>query len=168
MPLAVSVRSIAIKEDDKTVKVLDKEVPGFNPKDPGKNVKGWNYYTELKPEQIIPMQQEFGGQIIDMSTIVKPVIGEYTPVFDWDNPNKESWDMLKPFQKKAIINALDFRESAFASLVASNEELAKEVQDLREGKKEDKVQEEPAEEAPVNTPSTPKQEAASDQPPLPV
>ena len=168
MPLAVAVRSLAIKEDDKTIKVLDKEVPGFNPKDPGKNVKGWRYYTELKPEQIIPMQQEFGGQIIDMYNIVKPVIGEYTPVFDWDNPNKDAWDMLKPFQKRAIIDALDFRESAFASLVARNEELAKEVQDLREGKKEDKVQEESPKAAPTTPPATPNQEADSDQPPLPV
>lgn len=134
MALAVKVDTVAVYEQDgKKIRCADHQVPGYDPEKKHVNVPGVKYYTTIKPECIIPMKQDFGGQIIDMSVNISEPKGTYTPVFDWDSPTKAAWSGLKSFQKNAIVAAENFRESAFAKLVLEDDELQKEVADIRQG-----------------------------------
>ena len=152
MSLLVNCKTVAIGEiNGKTEKLLDYQVPGYDKKQANKNIKGWKYFTDIKPEGIMPMVQDFMGELVDMSKNIKPVIGTYTALFDWDAPDKEAWAGLMPFQKKAIVNAEDFRTSKFGQMVAADAELQEEVQAIRNGKSNTKEQEQ--EESAINTPS---------------
>lgn len=134
MALAVKVDTLAIYEvDGKKIKCADNAVPGYKKEEAHKNLPGVKYYTTIKPESIVPMVQDFGVTVVDLSSKIVDPVDEYTAVFDWGAPTKADFMGLKSFQKKAIVNATDFRESAFAALVQEDEELQKEVKEARDG-----------------------------------
>lgn len=134
----VQAKTVAHYKDanGKDVKCLDTEVPGYDPENPHVNVEGVRYYTYIKPESIQPMVIMLGKTKVDMSEYIVPIIGDYAPVFDWDAPTKEAWAKLKPWQKRAISKALDLDTSAFGTMLKVDEELAKEIETLKAGKKE--------------------------------
>lgn len=61
-----------------------------------------------------------------------PEAGNNTVFFEWDNPDPEEWKKLKPWDKKAIKDALDFPGSPVSDMLIANPDL-----DIKDEKEQD-------------------------------
>lgn len=89
-------------------------------------------YANMKPEGIQPpsLENPVSGKVEVFD--VPAAKGEYCAAFEWDAPTKETWEALPSWHKETVKKALDFEGSPIHTLLVSNPDLDKAMDDKAE------------------------------------
>jgi len=74
-------------------------------------------YSNMKPDGIQKTSFRNPGTGKTEEVEVPEIQGEYCPVFDWDEPAKESWDLVPEYLQKTIKKAVNFPGSPIQLLL---------------------------------------------------
>jgi hypothetical protein len=87
-------------------------------------------YANMKPEGIqkTSFKHPATGKIEDID--VPEIQGTYGPVFDWDNPTKESWEAMPEYLRNCIQRAENYEGSEVHMLVSGLYDIPKEGEEL--------------------------------------
>ena len=84
-------------------------------------------YANMKPEGILApeMKHPVSGKVEMFE--VPEIVGDYCPVFDWEEPTALAWMGLPPWHKKTIKAAINFGGSPIDMLLQATPELDKAI-----------------------------------------